>query len=122
MSTLVFVEHSPLSGREIPAIEGTVVGRVQCDVVLLDSEVSRRHAVVLATPAGTAIEDLGSTTGTWVGGRRIAGAHRLSAGDVVRFGPTVGHVRAGDQGSSDWPATSEMPIPGRGEPRPPARA
>jgi pSer/pThr/pTyr-binding forkhead associated (FHA) protein len=110
MSAYIFVEQTPVSGREIPVMEGAVVGRGQCDVVLVDPEVSRRHAMVLATPAGPAIEDLGSTNGTWVNGERIAGAHRLRTGDVVRFGNTVWHVRAGQEGGRDLTTTAGVGV------------
>ena len=92
MNALIFVEQTPVTGREIPLIDGMVVGRGQCDVVLVDPEVSRRHALVTAT-AGPAVEDLGSRNGTWLNGQRITGAHRLRSGDELRFGNTVWLVR-----------------------------
>jgi pSer/pThr/pTyr-binding forkhead associated (FHA) protein len=88
-----------------------VLGRADCDIVLVDPEVSRRHAIVLATPAGPAIEDLGSTNGTWVNGERISGAHRLRMGDVVRFGNTIWHVRAGRPGTRDLTTTAGATLP-----------
>jgi predicted component of type VI protein secretion system len=94
MSKLVFVESTPIHGREVPALAGTTVGRDDCDVVLTDPEVSRRHAVLVARSDGLAIEDLGSTNGTWVNGERIAAPEPIRAGDEVRFGNTVWHVRA----------------------------
>jgi pSer/pThr/pTyr-binding forkhead associated (FHA) protein len=109
MSAFVFVEETPVTGRQVPVIGGTVVGRGKCDVVLLDPEVSRRHAMVLTTPAGPAIEDLGSTNGTWVNDRRIAGSHRLRAGDVVRFGQTVWHVHPGQESSEERTAMVRTP-------------
>jgi pSer/pThr/pTyr-binding forkhead associated (FHA) protein len=75
-------------------LAGTTVGRDDCDVVLTDPEVSRRHAVLVASSDGLAIEDLGSTNGTWVNGERIARPEPIRAGDEVRFGNTVWHVRA----------------------------
>ncbi len=94
MSKLVFVESTPIHGREVPVLAGTTVGRDDCDVVLTDPEVSRRHAVLVASSDGLAIEDLGSTNGTWVNGQRIARPEPIRAGDEVRFGNTVWHVRA----------------------------
>jgi predicted component of type VI protein secretion system len=93
VSKLVFVESTPIHGREVPVLAGTTVGRDDCDVVLSDPEVSRRHAVVAESPEAFTIEDLGSTNGTWVNGERIAGPEPIRAGDEIRFGNTVWHVR-----------------------------
>jgi len=35
------------------------------------------------------VEDLGSTNGTWLNGRRIFSAQRLKKGDKIRIGRTV---------------------------------
>ena len=93
MSKLVFVESTPMHGREVTLLSGITLGRDDCDVVLSDPEVSRRHAVVAESPDGFTIEDLGSTNGTWVNGERIDHPHPVRAGDEVRFGNTVWHVR-----------------------------
>ena len=70
----------------VPA-DGAVVGRSRdCDVVLADSNVSRRHAQISPAPGGWAIEDLGSTNGVRVNGRPIAGRQALRGGDDVEFG------------------------------------
>ena len=74
------------SGRRTP---GTTIGRAECDVELNDPDVSRRHAVVRQVDAGLAIEDLGSTNGTFVNDQRVEGIVELSAGRPVRFGNTV---------------------------------
>ena len=67
---------------------GATVGRSRdCDVVLSDANVSRRHAEVRPAAAGTwTIADLGSTNGVLVNGRRISGAQALIAGDRVALG------------------------------------
>jgi len=67
---------------------GALVGRSrECDVVLSDANVSRRHAEVLPGAAGTwTISDLGSTNGVLVNGRRIDGAEQLHAGDRIALG------------------------------------
>jgi hypothetical protein len=67
---------------------GALVGRSRdCDVVLADANVSRRHAEVRPAAAGTwTIADLGSTNGVVVNGRRIQGAEQLQAGDRIALG------------------------------------
>jgi hypothetical protein len=67
---------------------GATLGRSRdCDIVLSDANVSRRHAEVLPAAAGNwTIADLGSTNGVLVNGRRIAGAEQLTAGDRIALG------------------------------------
>ncbi len=67
---------------------GTIVGRgASCDVVIGSKDVSRRHARFFADPSGKWIcEDLGSSNGTFVNGRRVASCPVLP-GDVVEIGP-----------------------------------
>jgi DNA-binding NtrC family response regulator len=49
-----------------------VVGRhEECDVVLEDASVSRRHVSLEVGETGVRLRDLGSTNGVWVYGRRI---------------------------------------------------
>jgi pSer/pThr/pTyr-binding forkhead associated (FHA) protein len=85
---LVFVEEGPLAGRTVDAGERTI-GREGCDVLLPDPEVSRRHARILVVDDVLAVEDLGSTNGTFVNGRMITGPTPLQPGDRVAFGKTV---------------------------------
>jgi Protein of unknown function (DUF3662)/FHA domain len=66
---------------------GAVIGRSRdCDIVLADANVSRRHAEILPTEGGWSVGDLGSTNGTAVNGRRIRGAVSLSGGDRIEIG------------------------------------
>ena len=67
---------------------GALVGRSRdCDVVLADANVSRRHAEVRPGAADSwTIADLGSTNGVLVNGRRIDGAEELRPGDRVVLG------------------------------------
>ena len=94
MERLVFVESTPMAGREHPAVHDMTIGREGCDVLLPDPEVSRRHAIVRRLDAGLALEDLGSLNGTWINDRRIDAVTELRPGDVVRFGNTVCSVQA----------------------------
>jgi hypothetical protein len=63
-----------------------VVGRgSDCDVVIIEPRVSRRHAEFWITPSGVAIRDLNSTNGTTVNGHPIS-AVSLSAADEIEIG------------------------------------
>jgi ABC transport system ATP-binding/permease protein len=113
---VIFVEQKPEAGREQPVEEGTTLGRDGCDVNLIDPEVSRRHAAIRTSGGSLAIEDLGSTNGTFVNEERIAGVTVLSHGDTVRLGATVWTVSIDD-------ATSAQPAAAvAAEPAPPAPA
>jgi DNA-binding winged helix-turn-helix (wHTH) protein len=64
-----------------------IVGRSRpADVVLRDSSVSRRHAMITIRHEEFWIEDLGSTNGTFVNGRQIAKSQRVESGFVLTFG------------------------------------
>jgi hypothetical protein len=67
---------------------GALIGRSrECDVVLADANVSRRHAEIRPGAAGTwMISDLGSTNGVLVNGHRISGAASLQPGDRIALG------------------------------------
>ena len=63
-----------------------IIGRSpDIDVVINDSNVSRRHAEVWRTSEGVAIRDLQSTNGTYVNGHRV-NAVSLSPRDDVTIG------------------------------------
>ena len=107
MADLIFVEQKPMEGREHKLSPGDTIGREGCEVVLPDPEVSRRHATIRDAGGSLAIEDLGSTNGTYVNDRRVHGVQVLAAGDTVRLGNTVWSIRAaGATGSGDAGATS----------------
>jgi len=59
-----------------------------------DGEISRSHARISLDRSGfCAIEDLGSTNGTFVNGMRIDGPQTLSVGDTIEVGATTLVVR-----------------------------
>lgn len=60
------------------------------DIVITDSEVSRRHARLVLQPGGYVLEDLGSTNGTYANGQRLLGPHVLRPGELVMLGENVG--------------------------------
>jgi hypothetical protein len=79
-----------VSGRRLlVAPRGAVIGRSrECDVVLDDSSISRRHAELRPQGGAWTIEDLGSTNGVRVNGLTVDGPHRLRSGDRVEMGST----------------------------------
>jgi Protein of unknown function (DUF3662)/FHA domain len=77
-------------GREFD-LEGqttTVIGRSsECDIVVGDPNVSRRHAEVRRMGRGFSLVDLGSTNGTEVNGQRVTETSLMN-GDVIGVGTT----------------------------------
>jgi pSer/pThr/pTyr-binding forkhead associated (FHA) protein len=89
----------------------TIGRRAANDVVLdWDSEVSRVHATLERAGDDWLVADSGmSRNGTWVGGARITGRHRLRDGEVIRIGGTAIAFRAPDPESSQATVTAEGP-------------
>ncbi len=59
------------------------------EIVLHDPEVSRRHVQIEFQSGRYVIEDLGSTNGTFVNGRRINLPTPLNNGDVIEMGESM---------------------------------
>jgi hypothetical protein len=69
---------------------GATMGRSrECDVVLTDPNVSRKHAEIRPRGGSWVVTDLGSTNGVTVNGRRIDGPAVLKAGDEIELGTSV---------------------------------
>jgi pSer/pThr/pTyr-binding forkhead associated (FHA) protein len=63
----------------------TLIGRdTECDIVIPDVGVSRRHASITPVPGGYLLTDE-SSNGTLVNGSRVAGTRILDHGDVLRL-------------------------------------
>lgn len=81
------LEDEDAPRRIVVSESGVLIGRVApADLVLADSEVSRRHCQVRLGAGGLTVVDLGSTNGTFVDGERISGAAPLPVGSAVRIG------------------------------------
>ena len=76
------------SGQRIELHEGHyVLGRhLESDIVLNDSNVSRKHAEFVCAAGEVIVRDLGSTNGTKVNGVSVTGDQLLQHGDVINFG------------------------------------
>ena len=102
----------------VPAGEGARFGR---DVDLEfptepdDDIVSATHARVRHSPDGTWwLEDLGSTNGTWLNGRRLAAPERLRSGDrftLGQRGPAYAVRIPGDLGRTRAVAAIDPAVP-----------
>jgi pSer/pThr/pTyr-binding forkhead associated (FHA) protein len=79
-----------VGGRRLPVpTAGGTIGRSRdCEIVLDDVGISRRHAEIRPGRGGWTIEDLGSTNGVLVNGLEIRGAQPLHPGDRVELGST----------------------------------
>lgn len=66
--------------------ESVLIGRLNTDLVVRDSDVSRRHTIIEVFDASQVyLRDLNSTNGSFVNGRRVSSV-RLRNGDQIRLG------------------------------------
>lgn len=82
--------HTPGQVERVYRIEQpeTLIGRGPATHLrLADDSISREHAVVIFEGEGYMVEDLQSTNGTRVNGKRIRSA-QLSDGDEIQIGQT----------------------------------
>lgn len=86
MAWLVAIDGG-LGGRRFALDAPFLVGRGPYNhAVLDDARISRQHAKVSPEAGGHVVYDLGSANGTFVNDVLVK-RHRLTPGDVVRFGP-----------------------------------
>ncbi|MBL9037226.1 MAG: FHA domain-containing protein [Archangium sp.] len=73
-----------------PSADGSselIIGRApDCDVVVEDATVSKRHARIRWDGGHGVLRELGSTNGTFVEGRRIKSSWTLEDGNALGFG------------------------------------
>lgn len=90
--TPMAVELQILQRGMVEPFEGRaplILGRDRAaDLVLRDSEVSRRHARLESHEGLLYVVDLGSSNGTFLNGRRVREAIEVRAGDEIDLGAT----------------------------------
>lgn len=130
-SLTLTVQTGPQPGQTFVVKPGVNrIGRAQAnDICLPEPSVSRNHARIVIQQGGTWIEDLGSSNGTFVNGRRITAPTRLQPGDTVQVGTSVklgvqsvGALLPVQQPSYVQPAQPHSPPPAVVVPRSPSRA
>lgn len=133
LNTALAEKQFPLGGQQ-------TLGRSQdCDISLGVVHLSRKHAKVTVTDSGLKIEDLNSSNGTYINGKKISQGTAI-AGDEVSFdtlrfrviGPIIDEDKTTVRPSSDGDLTTIRPalnIPAGGPgaakpaaPRPQAKA
>jgi suppressor of ftsI len=73
---------------QVSVLDGEIVVGREGDLRVEDTQVSRRHAAVRPVPDGVEVEDLGSSNGTFVDGKRIEGKVTLRENATLRVGKT----------------------------------
>jgi hypothetical protein len=92
---LVVLSPDGMKGMEFPLGNEVTVGRAGGCAVLLpeDSFVSQMHARLFRRDGSLFVEDLGSTNGTFLNGKKVSAPVSVRKGDKVQFGRTTLEVR-----------------------------
>jgi len=86
---MVNIESGPLKGQRFPLGECLKIGRAaENDLVLADTQVSRKHAMIERAGVAYQVSDLGSGNGTMLNEALITKPTGLKPGDVVQIGET----------------------------------
>lgn len=92
MPAVILYDGDEIGGLHSLTKDETIIGRTMgCDIVIPETRVSRRHAMIRRTePGGNEFEiiDLGSTNGTYLEGERVERA-LLQNGDKVGIGGRI---------------------------------
>jgi hypothetical protein len=93
-SQLTVVEPRSLTGRSFEVgIEATLGRATGCSIAIDDDFVSQLHARVFRSDGALVVEDLGSTNGTFLNGRKVGGPRPMQPGDRLKVGDTVLELR-----------------------------
>jgi len=77
------------SPKSYDVADELIMGRGdKCHVILTDSYSSQVHARVFRRGADLFIEDMGSTNGTYLNGRKVTSPLQVNRGDKARIGKT----------------------------------
>jgi pSer/pThr/pTyr-binding forkhead associated (FHA) protein len=94
MALMLEIVEGPGAGRQFTIDTPVVIGRDNtADLVIDDSQASRRHARLEPTAHGAVVEDMGSTNGTFINDSELHGRAELGPNDELLIGVTVMQVR-----------------------------
>jgi hypothetical protein len=84
---MLMVREGPTSGAQVWVDQPElVIGRADdCDLVIPERQVSRRHARIRLEGERYVLEDLGSKNGTFVNGQELTGPHVLQDDDEIQI-------------------------------------
>lgn len=102
----LYLQRGPEPGKVYDlTLESITIGRdPMADITITDPEVSRQHVRLTTTPTGYAIQDLGSTNGTFVDGKRLGGEPvDLQVGQTITMGAGVALRFQQEQEYEDMP-------------------
>lgn len=90
-SYVLIMRTGPNPGKSFELTKNEIyLGRdINNDIVINDSEVSRKHARMILQAGSFVLEDLGSTNGTFVNGQRLMGPHVMRPGELIMLGENV---------------------------------
>ena len=71
----------------LPPRAATIGRSIECDCVVSEASVSRRHAELRRVGEGWLVRDLGSRNGTRLNGVRVTAETEARPGDVLAVGP-----------------------------------
>ena len=77
------------TGRQTRTFHTEFTAGRQGSLIIGDEHASSHHCLFQAAHGYWYVEDLNSTNGTWLNGRRIFNAQRLKKGDKIKIGRTV---------------------------------
>ena len=91
---VVVVRSDSQPGIDFVVENSVVVGRSdEADIAISDPYASDFHLRMTSKDGRIVLNDLGSTNGTYVNGRRITAPTDLARGDAVQVGKTVMEIR-----------------------------
>jgi predicted component of type VI protein secretion system len=94
MALMLEIIEGPSAGRQFEITQPVVIGRdATADLVIDDTQASRRHARIEPSAHGAIVEDLGSTNGTFINENELHGRAEVGPNDELIVGVTVMQVR-----------------------------
>lgn len=111
MDVKLVVVGGKQAGMEIPIPGPTfLIGRGEtCQIRPQSRLVSRKHCMISVAEGSVAIEDCGSTNGTYVNGQKLEKQRLLSNRDLVKIGTLEFKVHLGTPGKEKLPEPHDVP-------------